>query len=196
MTDTTQPNPDTTVVAVIPLGNAPLTAAKVIAAHISGYLNLAAETLPPMDIPPDALDQRRLQYNAATLLQTMEALPLKDYFKIIALLNVDLFIPLLTHVFGEARQNGRVAIVSMFRLETQEGGSSAPDARILERAAKIGLHELGHLLNLLHCNDDRCLMHFCGSVATLDRTAFNFCRYCRTALHRALRQPGLTNRTT
>ena len=189
MTETMHPNQAAPVVAVVPFGSAPLIAAKVIAAHVSGYLNLAVETLPPMDIPPDALDQGRLQYNAASLIQAIEAMPLKDYFKIIALFNVDLFIPLLTHVFGEARQNGRVALVSIFRLETHVDGSSPSSERVLERAAKIGLHELGHLLNLLHCDDDRCLMYFSGGVDTLDRTAFNFCRYCRISLHRALVEP-------
>jgi archaemetzincin len=190
MTGTTNPNRAIPVVAVVPFAHAPTTAAKVIAAHVSGYLNLAVETLPPMDIPPNALDKRRLQHNAATLIQAIEAMPIENYFKIIALFDVDLFIPLFTHVFGEARQNGRVAIVSLFRLESHADGSSPPSDRVLERVAKIALHELGHLLNLLHCDDDRCLMHFSGGVDTLDQTTFNFCRYCRTALHRALRQGG------
>lgn len=188
MTEPTYPNRAAPVVAVVPCGSAPSIAAKVIAAHVSGYLDLAVETLSPMAIPPGALDQGRLQYNAATLIQAIETMPLKDYFKIIALFDVDLFIPLLTHVFGEARQNGRVALVSLFRLEAHEDGSSPSTDRVLERAAKIGLHELGHLLNLLHCDDDRCLMYFCGSVDTLDRTAFNFCRYCRISLRRALQK--------
>ncbi|MBC2710137.1 MAG: zinc metallopeptidase [Desulfosarcina sp.] len=193
MTGTTDPNRAAPVVAVAPFGSAPLIAANVIAAHVSGYLNLAVETLPPMEIPPDALDERRLQYNAATLIQAIEAMPIGDYFKIIALFDVDLFIPLFTHVFGEARQNGRVALASLFRLESHMDGSSPPADRVLERVAKIALHELGHLLNLLHCDDDRCLMHFSGGVETLDRTAFNYCRYCRTSLRRALRSHGTVN---
>lgn len=168
-------------------------AAKVISAHVSGYLSLEAETLPPMEIPPGALDERRLQYNAATLIQAIEAMPIKDYFKIIALFDVDLFIPLFTHIFGEARQNGRVALVSKFRLETHMDGSSPPTDRVLERVAKIALHELGHLLNLLHCDDDQCLMYFSGGVATLDQTDFNYCRYCRTALRRARQKYDSTN---
>ena len=175
------------VVAVIPFGGASLTAAKVIAAHVSGYLGLEAEVLPPAEIPPAALDQKRLQYNAAALIQAIEAMTLNDYFKILALFDVDLFIPLFTHVFGEARQNGRVALVSLFRLQTNPKGSSPSTERVLERVAKIGLHELGHLLDGLHCDDDRCLMHFCGDVETLDRTDLNFCRYCRLALHRKIR---------
>ena len=174
------------VVAVIPFGSAPLTAAKVIAAHVSGYLDLEAEVLPCVKIPPAALDERRLQYNAAALIQAVESMALDDYFKILALFDVDLFIPLFTHVFGEARQNGRVALISLFRLQTNPKGSSPSTERVFERIAKIGLHELGHLLDVLHCDDDRCLMHFCGDVDALDRIDLNFCRYCRLALHRKI----------
>ncbi len=189
MTAATNPQWTTPVVGVVPFARASTTAAKVIAAHVSGYLNLSADTLPPVDIPFEALDESRLQYNAATLIQAIEAMPFKGYFKAIALFDVDLFIPLFTHVFGKARQNGWMALVSLFRLHTHLDGSSPPDDRVLERAAKIALHEVGHLLNLLHCDDDRCLMHFCGDVDRLDLTAFNFCRHCRTALRRALAEP-------
>ena len=190
MSGTTNPNRRIPVIAVVPFADASTMAANVIAAHVSGYLSLAVETLPAMEIPPDALDETRLQYNAASLIQAIEAMPLTGYFKIISLFDVDLFTPLFTHVFGEARQNGRVALVSLFRLETHMNGSSPPTDRVLERVGKIALHELGHLLNLLHCDDDRCLMHFCGGVQTLDQLDFNFCRYCRTSLRRALRQYG------
>jgi len=174
------------VVAVIPFGGAPLLVAKVVAAHVSGYLDLEAEVLPPAEIPPSALDEKRLQYNAATLIQAIEAMALDDYFKILALFDVDLFIPLFTHVFGEARQNGRVALISLFRLQTNPKGSSPSTEQVFERIAKIGLHELGHLLDVLHCDDDRCLMHFCGDVDALDCLDLNFCRYCRLALHRKI----------
>jgi archaemetzincin len=173
-------------VAVIPFDNASLTAAKVIAAHVSGYLNLSAEILRPLEIPPEAFDEERLQYNAGTLIAAIEAKPLNDYFKVIALFDVDLFIPLLTHVFGEARQNGRVALVSLYRLSSHPDGSSPSADQVLERVAKIALHEMGHLLNLLHCDDHRCLMHFTGNLEMLDQTSFNYCRYCRRYLGLAL----------
>ena len=174
------------VVAVIPFGSAPVFAAKVVAAHVSGYLDLTAETLPPMKIPPESFCEKRLQYDAAPLIQSIEALSLNPYWKILAVFDVDLFLPLFTHVFGEARQNGRVGVMSLFRLKMNKDGSTPGNERVLERVGKIALHELGHLLNLLHCDDERCLMHFCGDVEKLDRTEMNFCRYCRTAVRRAL----------
>jgi archaemetzincin len=37
---------------------------------------------------------------------------------------------------------------------------------------------LGHLFNLFHCEDNKCLMHFSGDLEDLDRTPLYFCRYC------------------
>ena len=75
-------------VAVIPFGQASGTAAKVIAAHISGYLDMAAEILPAMPLPPQALDGGRLQYNAALLIDALEKVDRINAFKIIALFDV------------------------------------------------------------------------------------------------------------
>jgi archaemetzincin len=186
MAEIMQSHPVQPIVGVLPLGSAPQTTAQVIAAHVSGYLNLAAETLQPVAIPQHTIDKGRLQVNAGTLIESIEAMDPADYFKIIALVEADLFIPLFTHVFGEARQNGRVALVSLYRLQLSVDGETPSSQKVLERIAKIALHELGHLLNLLHCDDDRCLMHFSGRIEALDLTPFNFCRYCRRALHRAV----------
>ncbi|MFO7713202.1 zinc metallopeptidase [Desulfosarcina sp.] len=178
------------MVAVVPLGLAPITVAKVLAAHVSGYLNLAADTLAPMEIPAEAMDHRRMQVDAAVLIQAIEAMPLNDYFKIIALLDADLFTPIFTHLLGEARQNGRVALVSLFRLDSPISGAPPRADQILERMAKIALHELGHTLNLLHCEDRQCLMYFSGDVDALDGIPLNYCRYCRASLRRVLRECG------
>ena len=186
MTEAGEMMTPTPVVAVIPFENAPVRIANVIAAHISGYLNLEAEVLAPMGIPAGVFDAARQQYDAGNFMAAMEAMPLKAYFKVVALLDVDLFIPLLTHVFGEARQNGRVALVSTYRLADPVGGRAPPTESLLERTAKIALHEMGHLLNLLHCDDEGCLMHYSGQPENLDRISFGFCRYCRMALKRAL----------
>jgi archaemetzincin len=179
--------PPSPVVAVLPVGTALPLAARVIAAHINGYLDLAADVLTPVDLPAHALDAQRLQYDAGILIQTLADAPGDaGHFKTIALLDVDLFIPLFTHVYGEARQNGAIALVSLYRLEAHADGSSPTSERVLTRCAKIALHELGHLLNLLHCSDPRCLMHFSDSLAVLDQIPMGFCRYCRRSLNHAL----------
>jgi archaemetzincin len=169
-------------IGVMALGDVATIIPKVVAAHISGYLNLPAETIIPYDLPGQALDKRRGQYNAALLLQTMESCDLKNWRKVVALLDVDLFIPIFTHVFGESRQGGRIALVSLYRLRCHSRGSRSHLELLYERAAKIALHELGHLFNLQHCEDPFCLMHFSGGLKALDRTPIQHCRYCHTYL--------------
>lgn len=160
---------------------------KVIAAHVTGYLQLRTDLLSPMALPPHSLDPLRGQYDAAKILTRLESMPLQGHGKLIAVLNVDLFVPIFTHVFGEARQGGTVALISIFRLGSPPG-IGPPSHVVLERASKVALHELGHLFNQIHCEDSRCLMHFSGSLEDLDRSPFDFCRYCSASFRLQLRR--------
>jgi archaemetzincin len=165
-------------IGVVPMGDIPHGVPQVIAAHVTGYLNLAATVLKPMGNPLYALDDRRLQFDAGTILKALESKSFEGIEKIIAVMDVDLFLPVFTHVFGEARQRGRIALVSLSRLA--EGTSENPQLSpiTLERTAKVALHELGHLFGLTHCENDPCLMHFSGNLEELDLTPLHLCRYC------------------
>ncbi|MBI9086266.1 MAG: zinc metallopeptidase [Desulfobacterales bacterium] len=165
-------------IGVVCLGDVDSTVPKVLAAHISGYLNLDASVLPPLYHPAYALNRQRLQYDAGVILKEMESTPFDGMDKVIGVLGVDLFVPIFTHVFGEARQGGKAALVSLSRLGEKTVGSMPMSSAVLERAAKITLHELCHLYNLSHCMDPNCLMHFSGDLNQLDQTPFSFCRYC------------------
>lgn len=160
------------------MGAVPLNAAQIVAAHISAHLNLAVEILPPLAHPDHAYNQNRDQYNAAMILKNLHKRHFDAYFKIMALTNVDIFAPIFEYLFGEAKLGGKCALVSLFRLFKNPDGPPPPPALAFERAAKVALHELSHLFNLLHCEDRRCLMHFSGGVRELDQTPFLFCRYC------------------
>ena len=167
-------------VGVVPLGEVPEIALKVIAAHISGYYKLSVQILPPLGHPEYAFDKRRFQYDVGIILKAFESIKFKDHEKVIGVLNLDLFVPIFTYVFGEAKQGGKVALVSLFRLSKNSDGSPCPSSLIFERAAKVALHELGHLFNLLHCREKNCLMHFSGGIQDLDNTPIYLCRYCST----------------
>jgi archaemetzincin len=169
-------------VGVVPLGEVPEIALKVIAAHISGYFDLSVKILPPLEHPDYAFDERRFQYDAGIILKAFESIQFKGHDKVIGVLNLDLFVPIFTHVFGEAKQGGKFALVSLFRLGKNPDGSPSPSSLIFERAAKVALHELGHLFNLFHCRGKNCLMHFSGGIQDLDETPIYLCRYCSTYL--------------
>lgn len=169
---------DKRLIGVVPFGEVPEIALKVIAAHISNFANLSSQILPPLEHPEYAFDTRRYQYDAGIIIEALEAMPFKDYEKVVCVLDLDLFIPIFTHVFGEAKQGGKFALVSLFRLGKNPEGSSPPASLLYERAEKVALHELGHLFELLHCEHKRCLMHFSGSIEELDEQAPYLCRYC------------------
>lgn len=94
---------------------------------------------------------------------------------------------IFTHVFGEARQGGKCGLVSLFRLMKNPDGSTPPKSLLDKRAVKVALHELGHLLDLLHCEHKKCLMHFSGGVDEVDNMSLELCEYCTIYLQDKLR---------
>ncbi|MFC1821421.1 archaemetzincin family Zn-dependent metalloprotease [Thermodesulfobacteriota bacterium] len=173
-------------IGLIPIGDIPEITSKSIAAHILGYYNLDVDILSHQEHPAYAYDEKRMQYNAGDILQAIESGFPENYEKVLAVVDVDIFVPILTHVFGEAFQGGCCALVSIYRLKRNSDGSTAQESLYLERAAKVALHELGHLLNLRHCMDGTCLMHFSGGLEDLDHAPFHFCRHCSVFLQDAL----------
>jgi len=165
-------------IAVVPVGNVPATALRTVEAKILAHFSLPADILSPLENPEIAFDKRRGQYNAGTIIKTFESMPFGEYGKVLAILNVDIFIPIFTHVLGEAQEGGRYALASMFRLRKGPDGYNPSMSKILERLAKVALHELGHLFEVVHCADDKCIMHFSGNLKDLDAINLNFCSYC------------------
>src|SRR6185437_7575536 len=90
----------------------------------------------------------------------------------------DLFIPVLTFVFGHAQLGGRAGIVSLARLR-QEFYRLPPDTEVfLARAAKEAVHETGHMFGLVHCADRACAMSLSTGVLQIDAKAASLCRPC------------------
>jgi len=173
-------------IGVVPFGEVDGIVLKAIAAHILGYLQMDTEIAAPMEYPLYAYDRQRLQYDAGTILKDFESVSFNDYAKVIGILDADLFVPILTYVFGEARQGGTCALVSLYRLKRNPDGAEAALPVFFERAAKVALHELGHLFNLIHCENESCLMHFSGGLPDLDKAPPYFCRYCSVFLRDGL----------
>ena len=176
-------------IGVVALGEVPKLAPKVIAAHIISYLKLPAKILTPLEHPTYAFDEARLQYDAGRILNFFESCPFGKFDKVIGILKGDLFVPTFTHVLGEARQAGMHALVSLFRLGPSKDADNPCSSVLFERAAKVALHELGHLFNLTHCEHDNCLMHYSGGLEDLDNSPLYFCRYCSTYFKDAQAHP-------
>ncbi|MBW2000121.1 MAG: zinc metallopeptidase [Deltaproteobacteria bacterium] len=174
-------------IGLLTIGEIPEIILKTISAHILGCYDLDSVILEPLDYPEYAFDDKRLQYNAAMVIERLESGPFHTCGKLIGVIDVDLYVPVFTHIFGEARQDGKCAVVSTYRLTKNPDGISAPLPLLMERIAKVALHELGHLFNLVHCMEAKCLMHFAGTLENLDRLPLCFCRYCSTHVRQILK---------
>jgi archaemetzincin len=94
----------------------------------------------------------------------------------------DLFIPMLTFVFGEAEMPGRAALFSIHRLREEFYGLPPNPVLLASRAVRELWHELGHLHGLAHCRDAACVMSAAHSIEQVDTKGDYFCRACLSQL--------------
>jgi archaemetzincin len=128
-----------------------------------------------------ALDGRRGQYYSTAILQHIERTCDPDA-RILAVATTDLYVPVLTFVFGEAQLDGNCAVVSTARLRDEFYGLPKRDDLMRERLVKEAVHELGHTFGLRHCPDWRCVMTSSHAVERLDVKEADFCGRCRKAI--------------
>jgi archaemetzincin len=105
-----------------------------------------------------------------------------DGIKVLGVVNVDLFVPILSYVFGEAQLGKSCAVVSVKRIQYRKDGSKAPFSLYLERAAKLAVHEVAHTFALTHCRETDCIMKYLPDLDTLDAQEIILCRYCTLEL--------------
>ncbi len=136
-----------------------------------------------------AFDPGRDQYHSTAILEHLDLAAPADALKVVALTQVDLFIPILTHVYGEAQLGGLACIVSTYRLRDGLARLDAENA-FYDRIAKEVLHELGHTFQLRHCKDPSCTMHYCRTEKDVDRKSDQLCRYCRIMVDDEIKRMG------
>jgi len=147
----------------------------------------ATVTVRPLRFDPElAFDSSRGQYNSTELLASLLADSKGSQAQVLGIAGVDLFIPILTYVFGEAQLAGRAAVVSTYRLDNALYGMPASPRLLLDRLAKEAIHELGHTCGLIHCNQSACVMRSSTYVEDIDLKSAQFCTSCghHLSLHR------------
>jgi archaemetzincin len=146
----------------------------------------------PAERPAGTLDIRRGQHSSREMLRWLVARAPADGARLLGVTDVDLFIPILTFVFGEAQLAGQAAVVSCARLvDADDRGTT------VRRLACEAVHELGHTFGLVHCTGTAaaaggagaCVMSRAPSVRAVDAKSGRLCPDCRSR-YRALGQDG------
>lgn len=134
-----------------------------------------------MDIE-SVFNARRHQYHSTEILANLLRRMPNDTERILAVTDLDLYIPILTFVFGEAQLRGHAAVVSCHRLKNEFYGIPADSDALMDRLIKEAVHELGHTYGLVHCENYSCVMHASTYVEEIDIKDYHFCPDCRIQL--------------
>ena len=124
----------------------------------------------------------RRQYNSTEILRQLLPFATGSEEHILGIVDEDLYIPILTFVFGEAQLGGKCALMSGHRLHQEFYGLPEDEGLYLDRCEKEAVHELGHTLGLRHCENFECVMRYSNSVADIDIKRNVFCPSCSKVL--------------
>lgn len=145
--------------------------------NLKRHFNLNPKTfIPDIDLTKFYSEDRD-QYYSTKLLE-YALLNFSDFKKILMITDFDLYVPVLTFVFGEAQLNGKAAIISAHRLYPEFYGLPSNEDLFLSRLIKEINHELGHTYGLRHCLNFECVMHSSSNVDEIDVKTENFCSKC------------------
>ncbi len=163
-------------IKIVPFGIIDPLILSVIAGHLQTLFSLDADITRRWDDPEFAFIPARRQYDAAKILGRL-SLNASGSFQL-GVIAQDLCTPILTYVYGESQLGGKAAVISLNRLRHENLET------LYIRAAKISLHEVGHLFGISHCWQHFCLMHFSSDMEMLDSLSLQFCSACEYEIGR------------
>jgi len=124
-------------------------------------------------------DEERGQYHSTPMLDLLvEIAGPRDGERIMGITEDDLFIPILTFVFGEAQVGGPGAVFSVARLRPTFYGLPDDPSLLIQRAVKEAIHEVGHTFGLLHCRNPECAMRASTNAGEVDLKPASLCSEC------------------
>ena len=167
---------------LLPIGNVDIGLLKDLRPAIEETFRVSCKVLPDRLDPEFAYHGERQQYHSSEILHRMQSYVQPDSWRVLGVAAVDLYIPILTFVFGEAQMGGPCAVVSLHRLHQEFYGLPADAEMFRQRALKESVHELGHTISLTHCDDYRCAMAPSHAVEWIDLKENTLCTTCQTAL--------------
>jgi len=167
------------VLHLLPVGEIGSSLLEALRWDLKAEFRARCEVLPWRLDPEFAFDSQRGQYHSTEILRRMEKSIPAESWRILGVTTNDLFMPILTFVFGEAQLNNSCAVVSSHRLRQEFYGLPPSPELLRERLLKEAVHELGHTFGLTHCRDYECVMAASHAVERIDLKSSHFCAACR-----------------
>jgi archaemetzincin len=149
--------------------------------HVAAFFDSEVVVLPERRPVPLWYHQGRKQWDADVAVRSLAGQVPEGSLGLLGLMGSDLYGLRLNFIFGVGLMRERAALYSLHRYDSK-------DERLLaRRAAKVAVHELGHVLTLKHCIFYRCVMNGSNSVAEMDAQPMHACPVCLAKLRANLR---------
>jgi archaemetzincin len=157
-------------IAVAVMGDAPSAFIDELAPILRETFGTEIVAAPALALPPSSWNASRRQYLSTDLLGALASIKRPEWERLIGIADVDLYVPDLNFVFGEADSRRGVAVFSLARLR-----AGADETLLSRRATTEAVHELGHTYGLAHCDKPTCVMWFSNTLSESDRKGTRFC---------------------
>ncbi len=166
------------IISLMPVGKVDHALLELLAEGLTRSLRVVCSIQPEHLEPEFAFNPMRRQYHSTEILKKILQRPPGDSWKVLGVTEMDLYIPVLTFVYGEAQLADGGAVVSAHRLRQEFYGLPTDPELLQQRLLKESLHELGHTYGLRHCPDYSCVMSSSNAVERIDLKSTDFCPNC------------------
>jgi archaemetzincin len=170
------------IISLLPVGAVDRALLEPLAAGLTQRLRVACAIQPDGLEAEFAFNPLRQQYHSTEILKKILQSPARETWRVLGVTEMDLYIPVLTFVFGEAQLSDGGAVVSTHRLRQEFYGLPTDPQLLHERLLKESLHELGHTYGLRHCPDYTCVMSASNGVERIDLKQAEFCPTCAQSI--------------
>lgn len=174
-------------ISIAPLGVVDDEVVDTVALALWATYGLPVERWGPLPDPAAAFDPRRNQFSAPLVLKGLQKELDPRAVRLLGITSRDLFIPMLSFVYGQAQVGGAMALLSVARLQQEFYGLPPNRELTLSRAVKEAVHEVGHTFGLIHCSDIFCPMSLSNTIVQVDRKRDSLCDSCAASVHETIR---------
>ena len=186
MTGSLRTQPSRRAVCLATAGDVTAAVLAAVEEVIVDRLGLPVSRWPSLVDPTEAWDPVRGQYSSVALLRRALAAAPPGALRLLLVTEVDLFVPVLSFVFGQAQLDGIVAVMATARLRQAFYGLPSDESLEIMRTRIEALHEVGHTFGLTHCLERTCAMSLATTVQHVDLKRDGYCSGCSALIAEAL----------
>lgn len=169
-------------IAVVPFGNIDERLSRGLVQPLQAAFSRNVVVLKALPPPKYAFNPSRGQYHSAAILKRVETLRTHEWHAAVGVVDVDLFVPEVPFIFGEADRSTRAAVISLARIRPEVGSQELRFDITAKRLLSEAIHQMGLIRGLAHCPNNRCVMFMSATVQDTDKKGVQFCANCRKRL--------------